>query len=57
MKPLKALLDFYNSLSLRFRRIILTAGSTSIIKIINAGINFLIVPLTITYLGSEKYGF
>lgn len=57
MKPLKALINFYNSLSLRFRRIILTAGSTSVIKIINAGINFLVVPLTISYLGSEKYGF
>ncbi len=40
----------------RYRRILLTGGSTLIVKIISALINLITVPLTLHYLGSERYG-
>ena len=40
----------------RYRRILLTGGSTAIVKIFSAAINLLTVPLTVHYLGAERYG-
>lgn len=40
----------------RYRRIILTGGSTAIVKIFSVGINLITVPLTVNYLGAERYG-
>lgn len=40
----------------RYRRILLTGGSTLIVKIFSASINLVTVPLTLHYLGSERYG-
>lgn len=40
----------------RYRRILLTGGSTFIVKILSAGINLITVPITINYLGPERYG-
>ena len=40
----------------RYRRIFLTGGSTAIVKIISASINLITVPLTVNYLGAERYG-
>jgi len=40
----------------RYRRILLTGGSTAVVKIFSAAINLITVPLTVHYLGSERYG-
>lgn len=40
----------------RYRRILLTGGSTAIVKIFSATINLITVPLTVHYLGAERYG-
>lgn len=40
----------------RYRRIILTGGSALIVKVISVAINLVTVPLTLQYLGSERYG-
>jgi O-antigen/teichoic acid export membrane protein len=40
----------------RYRRILLTGGSIAIVKISSAAINLIAVPLTVHYLGSERYG-
>ena len=40
----------------RFRRILLTGGSTAIVKLFSAAINLITVPLTVHYLGAERYG-
>jgi O-antigen/teichoic acid export membrane protein len=40
----------------RYRRILLTGGTTAIVKIFSAVINLFTVPLTLHYLGSEQYG-
>jgi O-antigen/teichoic acid export membrane protein len=40
----------------RFRRIFLTGGSTALVKIFSAVINLVTVPLTVKYLGAERYG-
>ncbi|WP_163407812.1 lipopolysaccharide biosynthesis protein [Flavobacterium ajazii] len=40
----------------RYRRILLTGGSTVIVKIFSASINLITVPLTLSYLGAERYG-
>ncbi len=40
----------------RYRRILLTGGSALIVKIFSASINLVTVPLTLHYLGSERYG-
>ena len=40
----------------RYRRILLTGGSTAIVKIFSALINLITVPLTVNYLGAERYG-
>lgn len=40
----------------RYRRIILTGGSALIVKMLSVGINLITVPLTLKYLGSERYG-
>lgn len=40
----------------RYRRILLTGGSTAIVKIFSAAINLITVPLTVHYLGAERYG-
>lgn len=40
----------------RYRRILLTGGSTAIVKIFSAVINLVTVPLTLRYLGAERYG-
>lgn len=40
----------------RYRRILLTGGSTAIVKIFSAAINLITVPLTFHYLGAERYG-
>ena len=40
----------------RYRRILLTGGSTAIVKILSASINLITVPLTVNYLGAERYG-
>lgn len=40
----------------RYRRILLTGGSTLIVKIFSASINLITVPLTVHYLGAERYG-
>src|SRR5680860_76256 len=40
----------------RYRRILLTGGSTVIVKIFSAAINLITVPLTVHYLGAERYG-
>jgi O-antigen/teichoic acid export membrane protein len=40
----------------RYRRILLTGGSTAIVKIFTVVINLITVPLTINYLGAERYG-
>jgi O-antigen/teichoic acid export membrane protein len=40
----------------RYRRIFLTGGATAVVKILTALINLFVVPLTVNYLGSERYG-
>jgi len=40
----------------RYRRILLTGGSTAIVKLFSAAINLITVPLTVHYLGAERYG-
>jgi O-antigen/teichoic acid export membrane protein len=40
----------------RYRRIMLTGGSTLIVKIFSVAINLITVPLTVHYLGAERYG-
>jgi len=40
----------------RFRRILMTGGSTAIVKVVSAVINLITVPLTVHYLGAERYG-
>jgi len=40
----------------RYRRILLTGGSTAIVKIFSVAINLITVPLTVNYLGAERYG-
>ena len=40
----------------RYRRILLTGGTTAIVKVFSALINLFTVPLTLHYLGSEQYG-
>jgi O-antigen/teichoic acid export membrane protein len=40
----------------RYRRVILSGVSTAIVKIVSVGINLITVPLTINYLGAERYG-
>jgi len=40
----------------RYRRIFLTGGTTAIVKILTASINLFVIPLTVKYLGSERYG-
>lgn len=40
----------------RFKRILLTGGSTALVKVFSALINLITVPLTVNYLGSERYG-
>jgi len=40
----------------RYRRILLTGGSTLIVKLFSAAIILVTVPLTVTYLGAERYG-
>lgn len=40
----------------RYRRILLTGGSTAIVKIFSAVVNLITVPLTVNYLGAERYG-
>ena len=40
----------------RYRRIFLTGGSTAIVKVLSASINLITVPLTVNYLGAERYG-
>ena len=40
----------------RYRRVLLTGGSTAIVKICSALINLITVPLTVKYLGAERYG-
>lgn len=40
----------------RYRRILITGGSTAIVKIFSALINLITVPLTVNYLGAERYG-
>lgn len=40
----------------RYRRIFLTGGVTAIVKIFTTLINLIVVPLTVKYLGAERYG-
>jgi len=40
----------------RYRRIFLTGGTTALVKILSASINLITVPLTVNYLGAERYG-
>ncbi len=40
----------------RYRRILLTGGTSAIVKGVSAIINLFIIPLTVKYLGSERYG-
>lgn len=40
----------------RFRRILITGGTTAIVKVVSAVINLITVPLTVNYLGAERYG-
>ncbi|MEO6289138.1 MAG: oligosaccharide flippase family protein [Ginsengibacter sp.] len=40
----------------RYRRILLTGGSTAIVKVFSVAINLVTVPLTVKYLGAERYG-
>ena len=40
----------------RYRRVLLTGGSTAIVKIFSALINLITIPLTVNYLGSERFG-
>jgi O-antigen/teichoic acid export membrane protein len=40
----------------RYRRIILTGASSVIVKIFTISINLITVPLTVNYLGAERYG-
>jgi O-antigen/teichoic acid export membrane protein len=40
----------------RYRRILLTGGTTAIVKVFSAVINLFTVPLTLHYLGTEQYG-
>lgn len=40
----------------RFRRIFLTGASSFMVKVFSALINLLTVPLTVDYLGAERYG-
>ena len=40
----------------RYRGILFTGLSASIVKIFTTGISLITVPLTINYLGAERYG-
>jgi len=40
----------------RYRRILLTGSTTIIVKLFSAAINLITVPLTVHYLGAERYG-
>ena len=40
----------------RYRRIFLTGGSTAIVKLFTGIIGIITVPLTVNYLGAERYG-
>lgn len=40
----------------RYRRILLTGGSTAVVKVFSVAINLITVPLTVNYLGAERYG-
>jgi O-antigen/teichoic acid export membrane protein len=40
----------------RYRRILLTGGSSLLVKAISVSINLFTVPLTLNYLGVERYG-
>lgn len=40
----------------RYRRILITGSSTAVVKLISAFINLITVPLTVHYLGAERYG-
>jgi O-antigen/teichoic acid export membrane protein len=40
----------------RYRRILLSGGSALIVKFFSIIINFIIIPLTVNFLGQERYG-
>lgn len=40
----------------RYRRILLSGGSAFLVKIVSVAINLISVPLTLNYLGAERYG-
>lgn len=40
----------------RFRRIFITGGMAAVVKICSVSINLITVPLTVNYLGPERYG-
>jgi len=40
----------------RYRRIFLTGGSTAVVKLFTGVISIITVPLTVNYLGAERYG-
>jgi O-antigen/teichoic acid export membrane protein len=40
----------------RYRRIFLSGGSTLIVKFVSIAINLITVPLTLSFLGAERYG-
>ncbi len=40
----------------RYRRIVLTGGTAFVSKIVHLFITLIIVPLTVNYLGAERYG-
>ncbi len=40
----------------RYRRILLSGGSALIVNFFSIIINFIIIPLTVNFLGQERYG-
>ena len=48
--------DSVNSSDLRYKRIFKTGFSIAFVRIFSAVINLFTVPLTIDYLGAERYG-
>ena len=40
----------------RYRRLLLTGGSSALVKLFSGLINLMTIPLTVNYLGSERYG-
>lgn len=40
----------------RYRRILYTGSSSLFLRLVTIGISFITVPLTLTYLGNERYG-